>query len=38
MISASAKPNTNSSATETTVIASVTTNAVHHRRSVKMVW
>ena len=36
--SASAMPSTNSMATETMVMASVTTNAVHQYRSVSMVW
>ena len=36
--SASAMPSTNSIATETTVMASVTANAVHQYRSVRMVW
>jgi hypothetical protein len=37
MTSASAMPSTNSMATETMVMPSVTTNAVHQYRSVRMV-
>jgi len=38
MTSASANPRTNSIATEMTVIATVTKNAVHQYLSVRMVW